>query len=95
MVDYRCFVLHVKKGYEDREACIIDQFGRLGIEFEWILDHDKHDLTPDVLERYGYHGDIPPEAISCSMKHIAAWERIAAGREAAGGGNIEHRAMAG
>lgn len=83
-MDFKCYILHVKKGYEDREACIIDQFSRLGIEFEWVLDHDKHELPPDVLKRYGYHGDIPPEAISCSMKHIAAWERIAAGGDAGG-----------
>ena len=83
-MDYRCYILHVKKGYEDREACIADQFDRLGIGFEWILEHDKHELTPDVLKRYGYHGDIPPEAVSCSLKHIAAWERIAAGKEAGG-----------
>jgi glycosyl transferase family 25 len=77
-------VLHVKKGYEDREACIIDQFAQLGLDFEWVLDHDIPELTSQVLKKYGYRGDLPPEAISCSMKHIAAWERIAAGSEAGG-----------
>ena len=56
----------------------------MGRAFEWVLEHDKHELPPEVLDRYGYHGDLPPEAISCSMKHIAAWERIAAGKEAGG-----------
>jgi glycosyl transferase family 25 len=85
-MNYTCYVLHVKRGYEDREVCIIDQFNALGLEFEWVLDHDKQDLSPDILAQYGYRGDLPPEAISCSMKHIAAWERIAAG--AAMGGLI-------
>lgn len=83
-MNIRFYVLHVKKGYEDRQACIIDQFAQLGLDFEWVLDHDTHELTPAVLEACGYHGDLPPEAISCSMKHIAAWARIAAGSETGG-----------
>lgn len=84
-MDYKCYVLHVKKGYEDREASILDQFGRMGIEFEWVLEHDRHELTPEVLNKYGYRqSDMPPAAISCALKHIAAWERIAAGTRQGG-----------
>ena len=84
-MDYQCYVLHVKRGYEDREASIIHQFKRLGLEFEWVLEHDKDELDPAVLDVYGYwQTDMPPEAISCSLKHIAAWERIAAGQAAGG-----------
>jgi glycosyl transferase family 25 len=83
-MNIRCYVLHVKKGYEDREACIIDQFALWGstLNGSWIMTY--HELTSQVLKRYGYRGNLPPEAISCSMKHIAAWERIAAGLEAGG-----------
>jgi glycosyl transferase family 25 len=85
MMNVSCYVLHVKEGYEDREASIVDQFGRLNIDFEWVLEHDKHEVTTDLLQQYGYHHfDMPPEAISCAMKHIAAWERIAAGSDPGG-----------
>jgi glycosyl transferase family 25 len=85
MLNYPCYVIHVKKGYEERERSIVAQFAALAQPFAWVLDHDIPDLTPEVLSRYGYLGTkLRPAEISCSMKHIAAWERIAAG-EAAGG----------
>ncbi|NTV14348.1 MAG: glycosyltransferase family 25 protein [Desulfobulbaceae bacterium] len=78
-MDYHCYVVHVKKGYEERERSIVEQFARLGLEFEWLLDYDIPDLTPELLRRYGYQGNkLRPAEISCSLKHIAAWERIAA-----------------
>jgi hypothetical protein len=71
MMDYSCYVLHVKKGYEDREASIVDQFGRLNMAFEWVLEHDKGELVPELLQEFGYHHyDMPPAAISCAMKHM-------------------------
>lgn len=82
MLNYSCYVVHVKKGYEERERSIVAQFAALEQPFEWVLDHDIPDLTPEALARYGYRGTkLRPAEISCSMKHIAAWERIAAGEE--------------
>lgn len=72
-----CYVLHVRKGYEDREKSIIYQFSQIGLPFEWILDHDKEDLTPELLEKYQYKGNLTAATISCSLKHIRAWELIA------------------
>lgn len=79
-MDYPSYIIHVKKGYEDRERSITEQFFRLGMTCEWVLDYDIPDLSPAVLDRYKYHGKkLGPAEISCSLKHIAAWERIAAG----------------
>jgi len=73
------YVLHVKKGYEDREESIKRQFADLGMEFEWILDFDVPELDDETLKHYGYHGtELSMAEISCSMKHIAAWKKIAA-----------------
>lgn len=72
-----CFILHVKKGFEKREKSITEQFSMLDMPFEWILDHDKHEITYKVLQQYKYSGSLKKEAISCSLKHIKAWEMIA------------------
>jgi len=53
-----CYVLHVKKGYEDREKSIIQQFSALNLPFEWVLDHDKDEITPQTLEDFHYRGNF-------------------------------------
>lgn len=80
------YVLHVKHGYDDRAESIIRQFNKLGLPIEWILEYDKEDITPHLLEFYKYRGTLSPAAISCSLKHIRAWEHIAQGD--AGGGFV-------
>ncbi len=75
-----CYVLHVKKGFEERELSICSQFSRLGQPFAWLTDYDIDEINPEVLRRFGYHGSaLRPSEISCCLKHISAWERIAAG----------------
>lgn len=84
-MEYPCYVLHVKEGFEDREQSIVEQFSALSLPFEWILDFDVAELSREVLEKYGYSGTILRDSeISCSLKHISAWERIAAGPASAG-----------
>lgn len=79
-MDYPCYVLHVKKGFEEREKSIVAQFEKLSLSFTWILDFDIPELGREVLEKYRYHGSQLRDAeISCCLKHIAAWEKIAAG----------------
>lgn len=79
-MDYPCYIIHTKEGAEDRELSIIKQFARLKMPFEWILDYDIINLDQSALDRYGYYGNkLSPAEISCSLKHITAWERIAAG----------------
>jgi len=83
-MDCNYYVLHVKEGFTNREKSIIEQFARLELPFEWVLDYDKDELSDDVLERYGYSGSLRKEEISCCLKHITAWERIARGPWAGG-----------
>ena len=45
------FVLHVKKGYEDREQHIKAMLQKMNIPFSWILDGDIADLTPEILDK--------------------------------------------
>ncbi|MEW6593505.1 MAG: glycosyltransferase family 25 protein [Thermodesulfobacteriota bacterium] len=78
------FVLHVKTGYPERELSILDQFSRLRLPFQWVLEHDIPEISQDVLRKYKYHGSLRDQEISCCLKHIAAWERIAAGNHAGG-----------
>ncbi len=78
-IEVDCCVIHVKKGYEDRADSIVKQFSRIDLPFEWILDHDKDEITPQLLKKYKYSGNLKKEEISCSLKHICAWERIARG----------------
>ncbi len=75
-----CYVLHVKKGFEERGKSIVEQFSRLDMHFEWILDHDKDEITPQILKKYKYSGNLKKEEISCSLKHICAWEQIVSGK---------------
>ncbi|MBF0572575.1 MAG: glycosyltransferase family 25 protein [Desulfamplus sp.] len=79
-MNYPNYVLHVKKGYEDREQSIVKQFSDLGISFEWVLDYDVADLNcnKDILKRYCYNGNMQMSAVSCALKHISTWEKIAA-----------------
>ena len=81
---YRNYIIHVKKGFEQREKSIINQFSKLDLPFEWVLEYDKDELTKEVLEKYKYRGTLKGEEISCSLKHIAAWEKIASGRSDSG-----------
>lgn len=82
---YPCLVLHVKEGYEEREKSIAEQFAKLSIPVRWILDFDVAELGNEVLEKYGFYGSLLRDSeISCCLKHISAWEKIASGPDQAG-----------
>lgn len=75
----KVIVLHVKHGYEDRERHISGMLGRLGIEFEWMLDGDIPDLRREDTERWFAPSFIAGHSkaeLSCSMKHLLACRRI-------------------
>lgn len=79
-MNYPSYIIHVREGYEEREKSIVEQFSRLAMDLEWVLDYDIADINQEILDRYQYYGQkLGPAEISCSLKHIAAWERIAAG----------------
>lgn len=77
MTPIKVFVLHVRKGYEDREEHIRQMLGVMNIDFEFLLDGDMDDLTPEVLDRYftGKMRQVTP-AVSCAMKHLLVCEQI-------------------
>lgn len=77
MTDTKILVLHVKKGYEERETFMRDMLGKAGLDFEFILDGDVDDLTPEVLDRY-FTGEMKQAApyTSCTMKHLLACEYV-------------------
>lgn len=71
------FVAHVKTGYDDRRRHITGMMGRLGVPFEFMLDGDIADITPDRRATY-FSTDIsiPLPAQSCALKHILIYEEI-------------------
>lgn len=78
MANGETLVLHVKKGFENRARHIEKMLGRMGIRFEYILDGDVEDITPDILRRY-FKGDKmagPYPHTSCALKHLAAYRVI-------------------
>jgi GR25 family glycosyltransferase involved in LPS biosynthesis len=81
----RVYVIHVRNGAEDRAASIELQLARLGIEFEYVLDGDCDQLTPEVMARW-FRGPMatPTAESSCAFKHLTACERLVRdGRDAA------------
>lgn len=74
----KTFVLHVKKGFEERGKHIESMLGSMGIDFEYILDGDMDDITPETISRYftgKQMGGRSPHT-SCALKHIIAYEKI-------------------
>lgn len=77
MTPTKVIVLHVKTGYEERKQHICRMLGTRNIDFEFLLDGDMTDLTPEILDRYftGEMKQVAP-AVSCTMKHLLACELI-------------------
>lgn len=71
------FVIHVRTGYEDRAAHIEAMMSRMGLPFEYILDGDKADLTPEILDRW-FAGTMKcaSGATSCACKHLLVCREI-------------------
>jgi len=77
-IDREILVLHVRKGYEDRERHINRMMAEKGLRFKYMLDGDIADITPETLDRY-FTGDTMHKAgpqASCALKHIYACEHI-------------------
>lgn len=73
------YVLHVRKGYEERERFMQAQLHERGIAFEWVLEHDLADLKAEEVDRQfcGELQGIQP-AVSCALKHMQAWKNLLA-----------------
>ena len=71
------FVAHVKSGYESRRKSIDEQFSRLKIDFEYLLDGDICDISVDTKNRWFLPPLIAsPQMMSCTCKHFLIYERI-------------------
>lgn len=68
-------VLHVRNGYEARAAHIDSMLARLGLNYEYMLDGDISDLSPELIRRWFAPGSVmsaPSAVTSCTMKHLYA-----------------------
>jgi glycosyl transferase family 25 len=84
-MDFSCYVLHVKQGYADREQSVASQFNNLNLPFTWILAYDIPDIDEKTLAKNKYQGiGLRPAEISCSLKHMEAWRKIADDSSAGG-----------
>lgn len=73
----KVFVVHVK-GAHERNKHIQQELGRHGLAFEFMLDGDMSDITPQRLDTY-FTGDtlkkVSPQS-SCTLKHLLIYEEI-------------------
>lgn len=75
------FIIHVR-GQKEREEFIQAQLDKLGFPYEYILEGNMEDLTPDIIDKYftdngtseTMYGVYP--RTSCAYKGIRAYERI-------------------
>lgn len=73
------FVVHVKKGNEDRKARLDSQFQQLGITPKWMLDADIVDLDATFLNKYiKPNSELYPvrPITSCTVKHLLICESL-------------------
>ncbi|MBQ9230543.1 MAG: glycosyltransferase family 25 protein [Prevotella sp.] len=81
MSEIQVLVIHVR-GHEDRRRFIQKQLDKLGFPYEFILDGNVEDLTPEVLDRYfidngkpdTMYGSFP--RTSCAYKEFLAYKYI-------------------
>jgi len=69
------FVLHVKQGYEDRARHMERTLAAHGIVFEYMLDGDMTELTPELQQRFfgsagtpTPHKSVPPNICLLTKK---------------------------
>ncbi len=71
------YVIHVSKGYEERERSIREQLEANALDFEFVLEHDCDALTPEFISAH-FAGKMigPLPATSCAAKHIETWKKM-------------------
>jgi len=72
----KVFVIHVR-GAIKREEHIKQELAKFNIDFEFILDGNKEDISTNQLNTY-FSGDMYEVSAktSCAIKHILAYEKI-------------------
>ena len=71
----KVYVLHCKRGYEDREVSINAQFAKQAIPFEYVQDWDISDMDDAVIERY-FRRRLSAVSMSACLKHFRAAEKV-------------------
>ena len=69
------YVINVKK-FTDRKQLIESQLSKLNLKAEFILDWDKEELTPDIIEQFFTTHQLSAGQMSCATKHIVALQHI-------------------
>ncbi len=69
------YVINVR-AFTERKKHISAQLAKHQLTAEFILEWDRDDLTPDIIDRYFNENQLSPEQQSCALKHITALERI-------------------
>lgn len=71
-----CFVVHVRKGYEDRASHIEKMLNMHGIPFEYMLDGDIGDSAFENAHELFKHGILSDREKSCALKHLLICDEI-------------------
>ena len=73
----KVFVIHVKKGFEERREHIQSELSRHKIDFDFVLNDDISDFTESRINAF-FSTDhrLKDSEISCSLKHYSVLERI-------------------
>jgi glycosyl transferase family 25 len=70
------YIIHVK-GNEKREKFILSEVTKKGLNYEFILEGNKEDITPELYEKlFAKNVQNLPSVASCAFKHMKAYERI-------------------
>jgi len=67
------------KAFTDRRAHIEKELSRFGLVGEFILEHDAHEITPELnVQYYLDNPRLTNGHKSCGLKHIAILQRVVA-----------------
>jgi glycosyl transferase, family 25 len=70
------YVIHAKS-LPERTEHIQRELDRAGIPFEWVLDFDADEITPEADAAWFAPGaDLTIRQKSCALKHVVAMQRI-------------------
>lgn len=73
----RIYLINVRS-FTDRLAHASAELARFGLSAEPVHEWDAADLTAEIEARFFNPGELSPGQKSCSLKHVAALQRIVA-----------------
>ncbi len=69
------FVIHATK-FIERRKLIEKQMSSLGVIFEFVLDFDISDISPEIHQQFFQNSELLPSQQSCALKHWQAMTLI-------------------